>query len=145
MDSGQFQLHPKDPPFWSRSRSLVYSLADQKNGVAIAAATPYLFLPPTQLANEGADTVGELRNGHDHLPQWVSIIRTGRANSDELRDWGALQWSRGGFANSIPSFSRYLSTPPKLSRVCIWRWVQKLGTIIKVPERTTLTSSCACS
>ena len=44
---------------------------------------------PKQSRKRG-DTVGELRNGRDHPPQWVSIICTGRDDSDELRDLGAL-------------------------------------------------------
>ena len=38
-----------------------------------------------------SDTVGELRNVRNHPPQWVSIIYTGRANSSESRDLGALK------------------------------------------------------
>ncbi len=40
--------------------------------------------------NKRSDTVGELRNVRDHPPRWVSSIRTGRVNSSELRDLGAL-------------------------------------------------------
>ncbi len=46
-DLGQVKIHPIGLAFWSA----VQRLAEQKIGVAISAATPYLFLPSTQPAN----------------------------------------------------------------------------------------------
>ena len=42
------------------------------------------------LGKKGSDTVGELRNVREHPTQLVSIICTGRVNSSQLRDLGAL-------------------------------------------------------